>query len=191
MTWVALHEVTHAVQFTSVPWLREHLAGLLRQLLDTIDVKIDWEGAAKLPSRADIEELVARVRQDGLVMLMAGPERRALIDQLQAVMAVIEGHAEHVMDAVGRDALSDLDELRSALNRRRADRSGMWRVLEKLLGLEMKLRQYEVGKRFCDVVVEKTDVETLHRVFESPESLPTWAELQDPDAWLARAPAAP
>ncbi|HEY8638642.1 MAG TPA: zinc-dependent metalloprotease [Solirubrobacteraceae bacterium] len=191
VAWVAFHEVTHAVQFTSVPWLREHLAGLLRQLLDTIDVKIDWGGAAKLPSRADIEELVARVRQDGLVMLMAGPERRALIDQLQAVMAVIEGHAEHVMDAVGRDVLSDLDELRSALNRRRADRSGMWRVLEKLLGLEMKLRQYEVGKRFCDVVVEKTDVETLHRVFESPESLPTWAELQDPDAWLARAPAAP
>ncbi|HEY8582862.1 MAG TPA: zinc-dependent metalloprotease, partial [Capillimicrobium sp.] len=190
--WVTFHEVTHAVQFTSVPWLREHLGGMLSELLESADVKIDWKAAAaKLPSRDDLESLVQLAREEGLVMVLAGPERRDLLDRLQATMAVIEGHAEHVMDAVGRDALSDLDDLRAALDRRRASKkSGAWKVLEKLLGLEMKMKQYEVGKKFCDRVVELEGVERLHTVFSSPAALPTWAELQDPESWLNR-PALP
>jgi len=186
VTWVGVHEVTHAVQFSGVPWLRSHLAGLLRELLDGMDVDVDLSALAKLRSRDDIEALVRTIREDGLVVALAGPERRDLLDRLQATMAVIEGHAEHVMDAVGRDVLPDLDKLRAALDRRRANRSGPWKVLEKLLGLELKLRQYQVGKQFCDAVVEREGVAVLHRVFSSPEMLPTWAELEDPDAWLAR-----
>jgi len=87
---------------------------------------------------------------------------------------------------VGRDALPDLDSLRGALDRRRADRTGPWRILERLLGLELKLRQYQVGKRFCDTVAEREGVDGLHRVFEAPESLPTWAELEAPETWIAR-----
>jgi putative hydrolase len=109
-----------------------------------------------------------------------------VIDRHQATMAIVEGHAEHVMDAVGRDALPDLDGLRRALDRRRADRTGPWRLLERLLGLEMKMRQYEVGKRFCDAVAERAGVAVLHQVFAGPEMLPTWAELEAPDTWLAR-----
>jgi putative hydrolase len=130
--------------------------------------------------------VVAAVREGGLVTLVAGRERMAIIERLQATMAVVEGHAEHVMDAVGREALRDMDALRRALDRRRAERSGPWRVLERLLGLELKLRQYQVGKRFCDAVAEREGVAGLHRVFEGPESLPTWAELEDPDAWIRR-----
>ena len=187
VAWVGYHEVTHAVQFSSVPWLRGHLAGLLRELLDSTDVDIDLGQALKrLPSRDDVQQLLAQVREGGLINLVAGPERMAIIDRMQATMAVIEGHAEHVMDAVGRDALEDMEGLRRALDRRRAERSGPWRVLEKLLGLELKLRQYQVGKKFCDAVAEREGVAGLHRVFETPESLPTWAELEDPDAWISR-----
>jgi len=186
VAWVCVHEVTHAVQFTGVPWLRGHLAGLVRELMETLEVKIDPAALLKLPSREDIDALVQAVRENGLVGLVAGAERKELLDRVQATMAVIEGHAEHVMDAVGRDALDDIDGLRSALNRRRADRTGVWRVLERLLGLELKMRQYEVGKRFCDAVVDAEGVERLHGVFASPEALPTWAELQDPPAWLSR-----
>ena len=188
VAWVGFHEVTHAVQFTAVPWLRGHLAGLLRELLDTIDVDFDF-GAAfrRLPNRADIERLVATVREGGLVTLVAGSERREILDRLQATMAVVEGHAEHVMDAVGRDALPDLEGLRRALDRRRAERTGLWRLLERLLGLDLKLRQYEGGKRFCDEVAGDVGVEGLHRVFEDPASLPTWGELQRPRDWIARA----
>jgi coenzyme F420 biosynthesis associated uncharacterized protein len=185
LAWVAFHEVTHAVQFTAVPWLREHLAGMLRELLETVDIDVDLK-SLRIPSREDIERLREAFREGGLVMLVAGRERKAVLDRLQATMAVIEGHAEHVMDAVGRDALPDLDGLRRALDRRRADRSGMWRLLERVLGLELKMRQYEVGKRFCDAVVARGGIEALNEAFASPDSLPTWSELDRPDVWLAR-----
>jgi coenzyme F420 biosynthesis associated uncharacterized protein len=186
VTWVGFHEVTHAVQFTAVPWLRPHLAGLLRELLDGMDVNVDWSQVTNIRDKAGIDDLVKTVREEGLVMWLAGPERKELLDRLQATMAVIEGHAEHVMDAVGRDALPDLDQLRGALDRRRANKTGPWKLFERLLGLEMKLKQYEVGKQFCDAVVEAEDVAFLHRVWASPESLPTWAELEDPASWIAR-----
>jgi coenzyme F420 biosynthesis associated uncharacterized protein len=186
VAWVAFHEVTHAVQFTAVPWLRPHLGGLLRELMSGMDAEVDWKAMAKLPSRDDLEAFVKSLKEDGLVMVLAGPQRRELLDQVQATMALIEGHAEHVMDAVGRDALPDLDQLRSALDRRRANTSGPWKLLSRLLGLELKMKQYEVGKRFCDHVVDREGVAALHRAFSAPESLPTWAELEDPDAWIAR-----
>jgi coenzyme F420 biosynthesis associated uncharacterized protein len=186
VTWVGFHEVTHAVQFTAVPWLRPHMAGLLRELLDGMDVDVDWKQLSAIRDRDSLEALVKSVRDEGLVMWLAGPERKELLDRLQATMAVIEGHAEHVMDAVGRDALPDLDELRDALDRRRANRTGPWKLLERLLGLEMKLKQYEVGKRFCDAVVEAEDVAFLHKVWSAPEALPTWAELEAPETWIAR-----
>jgi len=185
LAWVAFHEVTHAVQFTSVPWLRGHLAGMLGELLETVDIDVDLK-SLRIPSRADFDRMRDAFREGGLVMLVAGPERKAVLDQLQATMAVIEGHAEHVMDAVGRDVLPDLDDLRRALDRRRADRSGLWRLLERVLGLELKMRQYEVGKRFCDAVVARAGIDGLNEAFASPESLPTWSELDRPDVWLAR-----
>ncbi|HEY3020596.1 MAG TPA: zinc-dependent metalloprotease [Solirubrobacteraceae bacterium] len=187
VAWVGFHEVTHAVQFSAVPWLREHLAGLLRELLASVDLEFDPRSAMRrLPTRDDLERVIAAVREGGLVQLVAGPERMAIIDRLQAAMAVVEGHAEHVMDAVGREELPDLEALRRALDRRRASRSAPWKLLERLLGLELKLRQYQVGKRFCDAVAQREGVEALHRVFEGPESLPTWAELEAPDSWVAR-----
>jgi coenzyme F420 biosynthesis associated uncharacterized protein len=184
--WVAIHEVTHAVQFTSVPWLREHLGGLMRRLLETVDVKVDATAVLKLPSSQDLRELVERVRAGGLITLVAGPERLAIIDEMQAAMAVVEGHAEHVMDAVGADAIDTLDELRRALNRRREEKPPAVRLLEKLLGLELKMRQYQLGKVFVDHVVREGGIEALNRVWEGPENLPTLAEIEDPGRWMAR-----
>jgi coenzyme F420 biosynthesis associated uncharacterized protein len=183
--WVAFHEVTHAVQFTAVPWLRDHLGGLLGQLLESVDVKVSAKDllGGGLPS---VRALAQRVREGGLAMLVAGPERMAILDRVQATMAVVEGHAEHVMDAVGADALSSLDELRAALDRRRGEKPVGVRLLERLIGLELKLRQYELGKAFCDAVVERGGVAALQRVWDGPEQLPTLAELAEPAAWLAR-----
>jgi coenzyme F420 biosynthesis associated uncharacterized protein len=185
VAWVAFHEVTHAVQFTSVPWLREHLAGLLRQLLQSVDVKVD-PSALLRTSPDDLRALVDRVREGGLVTLVAGPERMAIIDEMQAVMAVVEGHAEHVMDAVGADALEHLDDLREALDRRRAEKPPGVRLLEKLLGLELKMRQYQLGKAFVDAVVERGGIEALNRVWEGPQNLPTLHEIELPEAWFSR-----
>ena len=186
VAWVAFHEVTHAVQFTSVPWLREHLGGLLRRLLETVDVKVEPTAALKLPSADDLRTLVERVREGGLITLAAGPERLAIIDEMQAAMAVVEGHAEHVMDAVGADALDSLDELRGALEKRRRDKPPAVKILEKLLGLELKMRQYQLGKVFVDAVVAEGGIEALNRVWEGPQNLPTLEEIEAPERWLAR-----
>ena len=101
-------------------------------------------------------------------------------------MAVIEGHAEHVMDAVAPDLVPSLPRLREGIDRRRRSQSGLSRLVARLLGMDLKLRQYEQGKRFCDAVVREAGVAALHHVFSSPEALPTLAELDDPRAWLQR-----
>jgi len=184
LRWVALHETTHALQFGGVPWLREHLAGIVFQLLSSLDV--DPRSLLRLPDLTDLRGLVDRVREGGLPFLAGGDERRVQLESAQAFMALIEGYAEHVMDAVGAELLDDVAALRAAMDRRRQERSGLLRVVEKLIGLELKLRQYELGKAFCDDVVAREGIEGLNRAWSQPEALPTYAELSDPAGWLAR-----
>ena len=187
LRWIAFHEMTHAVQFTSVPWLREHLGGLLRELLAALEVSVDPRSLLRLPTTDDVRGIVERVRSGSIVGLVAGPRQRDILDRMQSTMALVEGHAEHVMDAAGEGALPSLAGLRATLEQRRASRPPLMRVLERLLGLEMKMRQYETGKRFCDAVVDRAGVDGLNRAWSDPALLPTSAELADPVRWLARA----
>jgi putative hydrolase len=99
---------------------------------------------------------------------------------------VLEGYAEHVMDAVGAQVLDDLPALRSALQRRRRDRSGLLKVLERLIGMDLKMRQYEQGKAFCDGVVARAGMDGLNHVWDGPEAMPSMQELDDPAGWLRR-----
>ena len=112
--WVTLHEMTHAVQFGSVPWLRLHLAALVREVVDTLDVRIDSSRGLRIPSTSDLRELIDSLRKGELVTLVIGRERRVLVDRIQATMAVIEGHAEHVMDAVGAEVIPSPDGARGS-----------------------------------------------------------------------------
>lgn len=184
--WVALHEVTHAVQFSGVPWLQSHMAGMVRELLDSAQLKIDARRALRLPRTDDLKRLVEAVRTGDMVTLVASPREKATIDAMQATMAVIEGHAEHVMDAVGTPLLPSLPRLREALDARRRSQSAPARVMMKLLGMEMKMRQYQQGKVFVDTVVREGGLETFNRVWSSPAALPTLAEIEDPRAWIRR-----
>ena len=186
MTWVTLHEVTHAVQFGSVPWLQPHLAGLVRALLDSAELRIESRRRVRFPSRDDLARMGRAVRRADLIGLVASEAERGLIDEVQAVMAVIEGHAEHVMDAVAPDLLPSLPRLRKSLDARRREQTRLSKLVARLLGLELKLRQYERGKQFCDFVVREAGVARLGRVFSEPASLPSLAEIDDPARWLAR-----
>jgi coenzyme F420 biosynthesis associated uncharacterized protein len=186
MTWVALHEVTHAVQFAGVPWLQGHVASLVRELLKSAELRIDTPRKLRLPGTGEIKRVAGAVRSGDLISIFTTEAERDTLDRVQSVMAVIEGHAEHVMDAVAPDLLPSLPSLRAALDRRRKSQSGLSRLLAKVLGLELKLRQYEQGKFFCDAIVRAGGTEALVHVFSGPEALPTLAELTDPPAWLAR-----
>ena len=186
MTWVALHEVTHAVQFAGVPWLHGHVAGLVRELLKSAEVRLDASRKLSIPSTEEVRRVLGHLRNGDLISIVTTTPERETLDRVQAVMAVIEGHAEHVMDAVAPDLLPSLPKLRAALDRRRRSQSGLSRLVAKLLGLELKLRQYEQGKFFCDAIVRERGPGALHHLWSSPDVLPTLAELRDPDAWLKR-----
>jgi uncharacterized protein (DUF2342 family) len=217
--WVTVHELTHAMQFGGVPWLRGHMGGLLKEYLETVDVKIDpgdgdgtgvdgdTNGAATASDERrgrsggllggaldrlrgielpDPSELAERYRDGGLAGLVQNDEQRDVMERMQAAMAVVEGHAEHVMDALAPALVPQHEGLRAAMDARRQSRSAPERVLMRLLGMEMKMRQYKVGKEFCDAVVADGGIEGLNRVWAGPEALPTLAELERPADWQAR-----
>ena len=184
--WIAIHELTHVFQFQGVPWLRDHLAAITREYLATVDVKVTGDGGGGLPALSDLSALAERFREGGLVALMQTSEQRELLARMNAAMAVVEGYSEHVMDALGERLLPSYEGLRAAMERRRANRSAPERVLQRLLGLEMKMRQYVDGREFCDAVVARGGMEGLNQVWRSPEALPSAAELAQPDLWLER-----
>jgi len=204
MLWVAIHEITHAVQFSGAPWLREHVGGMLSELLAGLQVALggdagsgpEGKGAGsggsgpgwlpRLPDPGELREMLDRARRGELLRLTLGEDRWRLVERMQTTMSVIEGHAEHVMDAVGAEVLPSLPRLRAAMTRRRSQRGLPWRVLEKLLGLELKMRQYETGRRFCDAVVASGGSQALALVWSGPEALPSADELEHPDRWTAR-----
>jgi coenzyme F420 biosynthesis associated uncharacterized protein len=186
MTWVALHEVTHAVQFAGVPWLHAHVAGLVRELLTSAEVRLETPRKLRIPSTDEVKRVLGHLREGDLISIVTTTPERDTLDRVQAVMAVIEGHAEHVMDAVAPDLLPSLPKLRAALDRRRKSQSGLSRLVAKLLGLELKLKQYEQGKFFCDAIVRERGPGALQHLWSSPELLPTLAEIRNPDAWLER-----
>jgi len=186
--WVTIHEITHAVQFSGARWLRGYLAGILEELIEGLTVTLT-DASRRLPRIPDgdaLRDLVARARAGDLMRLTLGEDRWRLVERLQNAMSLVEGHAEHTMDAVGAEVLPSLPRLRRAMTRRRESRGLPWRVLERLLGLELKMRQYEEGRRFCDGVVAAAGPDALALAWRSPEMLPDSEELADPERWLAR-----
>lgn len=186
LRWVALHELTHAFQFAGVPWLREHMGSLLRDYLKTVEVRIDRGAAGGLPMMPDVRRIVESFREGGLAALVQTREQRLIMRKVQAAMAVIEGYSEHVMDTVGAELLPDLPSLRTAMERRRRSRSAPERILQRLLGFDLKLRQYELGKGFSDAVAERGGIQLLNRVWEAPAALPKLSELEHPERWVER-----
>jgi coenzyme F420 biosynthesis associated uncharacterized protein len=184
--WICAHELTHVFQFQGVPWLREHMSGLLREYVKTLEVRIQKGSAGGLPSLPDPGRLVELFRDGGLAALVQSPEQRALMDQVQAAMSVVEGYSEHVMDAIAAQHIPDHEKLRAAMDRRRSSRSAPQRMIERLLGFDVKLRQYEQGKRWADQVASLAGIEGLNRVWSSPKALPSPDELQHPGQWLER-----
>ncbi|MFL5870123.1 MAG: zinc-dependent metalloprotease [Solirubrobacterales bacterium] len=188
LRWIALHETTHVLQLDGVPWLVPHLRSLASQLISETADGIDTRGVRALIGRAvrNPREVVASLLRGELLDAITSPDHRALLDRLQAAMSVIEGHAEHVMDVCAEELDPGLGELRDRLEARRDQRGGLSDVVARLLGLELKLRQYRLGKQFCDAVADAAGADGLAALWRSPEALPDLDELEDPGAWLAR-----
>jgi coenzyme F420 biosynthesis associated uncharacterized protein len=189
LRWIALHEVTHAVHFTATPWLRPYLSGLAAELIEGSRLGIGPRDLLALAGRvvgSDPRELARELAASDPLTLLSPPDSRALLAQVQAAMAAVEGFAEHVMDAAAPLIGEQIGELRESMERRRDRRGPLARLLAWLLGIELKLRQYRDGKRFVDEVVGVAGIATLNRAWDSPGALPTGDELAAPDRWLKR-----
>ena len=194
LDWIALHETTHSVQFAAAPWMRAHVGGLARTLLAEAPVRLpvaEILARAREIATSDPRQTFDEIRGSDPVSLLAPAESLATINSLQAVMASVEGYAEHVMDAAAGNLGAAVAELRAGLDARRRNRSVPVRILSWLFGFELKMRQYEQGKRFCDAVVATAGIAGLNGAWEQPETLPDREELADPEAWVERVLAAP
>jgi coenzyme F420 biosynthesis associated uncharacterized protein len=188
--WLALHEVTHRAQFTGVPWLREHFIGLVHQTLDAVEpdpqrVGQLFEGVAS-SLRAGRNPLA----DGGMVTLLAGPEQRAVIDQVTGLMTLLEGHGDVTMDRAGAGLLPNAPRFARVLRERRQSARGLTRLLQQLVGLEAKLRQYAEGEAFIAAVERAGGPSLLHRAWEEPAHLPSRVEIREPQLWIDRMGAA-
>jgi coenzyme F420 biosynthesis associated uncharacterized protein len=184
--WVALHEVTHRFQFAGVPWLKERFFGLVRSYMESVDLdarglsKRLTEAASRLASRSVPTE------ERHPMYLFASSEQRELLDQIQALMAVVEGHGNFVMDSIGAEVIPSFARMRRVFEGRREQVNALQRIINHVLGLEMKLRQYELGQQFCERIVALEGPSALAQLWSNEAQLPTLAELREPERWVKR-----
>jgi coenzyme F420 biosynthesis associated uncharacterized protein len=186
--WVCLHEMTHQLQFTAVPWLRGHLEQQVSEFVAATDLTPD---VLRERLQDVLRGVVDAVRGDdgdseGLMALVSDPAQRAVLDRVTAVMSLVEGHAEYVMDGVGPDVVPSVRVLRQRFAQRRKGRGPFDRVVRRLLGLEQKMKQYADGRHFVGGVVDRVGMDGFNRVWTSPETLPLVDELTDPGRWVER-----
>jgi len=190
--WVCLHEVTHRVQFSSSPWLAEYMKESVETLGATVDESMtDVVGrlAAELRSRKEPDSSDGATA-GGIIGLLrasqAEPQRDAL-DRMLVLGTLLEGHADHVMDAVGPAVVPSVATIRAAFDKRRQRKSNpVQRIIKMLLGMDAKMAQYVRGKTFVDAVVLKVGMEQFNTIWTGPETLPLLDEIDNPDAWVKR-----
>jgi coenzyme F420 biosynthesis associated uncharacterized protein len=185
--WVCLHEVTHRTQFTSVPWMRGHFLGEVGAFVDA--------------SQAGGDDILGRLRRGigalsdavkdpesrtSVLDLVQTPAQKAVLDRLTALMTLLEGHAEFVMDGVGPEVIPTVEEIRARFNQRREGGNPLEKAIRRVLGIEVKMRQYAEGRKFVHGVVERVGMAGFNKIFSSPLTLPRLSEIGDPDAWVAR-----
>ena len=183
--WVAIHEVTHRVQFGGTPWLRGHLQQLIDRYLETVQV--------------DAKEMYAQMRRaveairsgadwrgaHGLQLLMTD-EQRALFARMQSLMTLLEGHASYVMNEVARGRVQDLDRMLGALKQRRRSRGGVEKAFQQAIGFEAKVQQYTTGERFVRRAVDLAGMDGFNRIWQDENHLPTGEEVLEPARWVSR-----
>ena len=184
--WVCLHEETHRTQFTSVPWLRGYVQEQMTEFL----LASDLDPATILGRLRSAADAVAGAVRDGggdsVLEAIQSPRQREILDRLTSVMTLVEGHGDYVMDAVGPQVVPSVEQIRQRFNERRGTAGRMERTLRRILGIDLKMKQYAQGSRFVKAVVEEAGMATFNKVWTSPQTLPTKDEFDRPELWLDR-----
>ena len=184
--WLALHEVTHRAQFTGIPWLRGHFLSLVEESLGSIEPDPKRFLAALSRVADDLRARRNPLDDGGLVSLVATPEQQRLLGRIGGMMSLLDGHGDVTMDRAGADRIPSAERFSRVLRQRRAQTSGAAKLVQKLIGLDAKMKQYEQGERFIAAVEAQGGPAYLERAWEAPECLPDLAEIREPAAWMRR-----
>jgi len=184
--WVCLHEETHRVQFTAVPWLGDHLRSLIADFSDATEVDAGALGKLLVGGLSEVVRIIRGTSEASLLDLLQNDRQRQVIDQMTGVMSLLEGHADVVMDGVGPEVIPSVASIRRAFERRRRGTNGFDRIVRRLLGLEAKMRQYRDGAVFVRAVTEKVGRDGFNVVWAEPANLPSRAEILAPETWVTR-----
>jgi coenzyme F420 biosynthesis associated uncharacterized protein len=178
-TFIALHEATHAFEFEAYPWLRDHFAGLVAESIDRLAA--DSGGLA-----TRLRAALANRGPGHWLERMMSPAQLETFQRTQALMSLLEGYSNHVMNAAGEQLLPGFDQIHDRFERRNQGRGALERAIMRLTGLDLKMEQYQAGERFVDTIIASRDRGFLNRVWERPEHLPTLDEIRAPARWMAR-----
>lgn len=184
--WVCLHEETHRVQFTAVPWLADHLRGLVTEFTEATD--LDPSAIVKLLANgaSEIIRIVRGESDASIADLLQNDHQKVVVDKITGVMSLLEGHADVVMDGVGPEVIPTVANIRRAFERRRDGTGGLDRAIRRLLGMEAKLRQYRDGAVFVREVTDTVGRDGFNAIWAEPPNLPTRAEIHEPKTWVTR-----
>jgi coenzyme F420 biosynthesis associated uncharacterized protein len=183
--WIALHEVTHRAQFRAVPWMKGYFLSLVDGAMGLIEP--DPKRLVRALERAAECARKGRNPLDdgGIVALFASDEQRLVLDKVQALMSLLEGHGNVVMDRLGKLHVTGQERMSATLKARRQS-GGVGAAFRKLAGFEMKMRQYEIGEEFITHLEETVGIHALDAAWRGADCLPTMAELEAPERWLER-----
>jgi coenzyme F420 biosynthesis associated uncharacterized protein len=180
--WIALHETTHAYEFEAYPWVREHFNGLLRRYFDTVNDQLQ-------SFRGGLGPILARLMENWgkgqhWMETLQTPTQRAIFNELQALMSLVEGYSNHIMNAIGKQVLPNFEEIERRIEQRKGSRNLAEQLFNRITGMDLKMQQYQQGQKFVDTIVARRGIAT--RVWERAEHLPTMDEIRNPELWIAR-----
>jgi coenzyme F420 biosynthesis associated uncharacterized protein len=181
--FIALHEATHAFEFEAHPWLRPYFADLVGRTVESLAAE-----SGGLMER--MRDALSSGEGHWLERIMT-PGQRDTFNKTQALMSLLEGYSNHVMNAAGARILANFAEIHDRFERRGERRGALERAIMRLTGLDLKMEQYAAGERFADAVIRDRDRAFLNRVWTGPEMLPTLEEIRNPEGWIARVEAPP
>ncbi len=184
--WVCLHEETHRTQFTSVPWLRPYVQQQMTEFLLASDLDPASILSRLRSAGAAVSGAVRGGDGESLIEVMQSPRQRDILDRLTSVMTLVEGHGDYVMDAVGPAVVPSVEQIRSKFNSRRSTGNRGEQVIRRILGIDLKMKQYQQGAAFVRAVVDAAGMKTFNLVWTSPQTLPTKEEFASPTRWLER-----
>jgi len=184
--WVTLHELTHRAQFTGVPWMREYFMERVHRTLDLASPDPSRVVAALREALRDRDAARQRLRDGGVVAMMATPEQQIVFNEVAGLMSLLEGHGDVVMDRAGEDLIPSADRFSRVLSERRRRANPVVKIVQRLTGLEGKLNQYAAGERFIAAIEDVGGDRAVDVCWESAANLPTLDEVRTPQLWLDR-----